>query len=155
MAELSVLTVRFDCRSVQSLINEWNHELGFVPKGGSTVEVGDFEWPRGTFLLATSHHEPVGCGGLRRLTPSIGEIKRLFVRHPARRRGVGRLLLVELEQHAAGLGFSKLRLDTQVGATAARSLFRSMGYESIEDYNSNSHASYWFEKQIWTITAND
>ena len=148
MATIALRLVSFSSPLVCALIDEWNDELGFIPKGGSTVEVTDFEPPGGAFLLAMSEDQAVACGGLRSLTPTSGEIKRLFVSSAARRRGVARILLSELERRAAGLGLVKVRLDTDAGATAALALFHSLGYRPIKDYNGNPYASHWFEKQI-------
>jgi GNAT superfamily N-acetyltransferase len=140
---------RFDDPIVQGILAEWDHELGFAPKGGSTVEGTDFAPPNGAFLLATSGDAAVGCGGIRYLTPRSGEVKRLFVRRAARGRGHGRVLLDALEERALGLGFEELRLDTDGGNPAALALFRSAGFEPIPDYNGNPHARHWFAKPLW------
>jgi GNAT superfamily N-acetyltransferase len=146
--EISVREVRFDDPVVQGLLAEWIDELGFSLKGGSNVEASDFTPPDGVFLLAVSGDTPVGCGGVRRLTPAAGEVKRLFVRRTARGRGVGRALLAGLEARATDLGLKELRLDTDGGVPAALALFRSAGYRPIPDYNGNPYARLWFEKRL-------
>jgi GNAT superfamily N-acetyltransferase len=98
--EVCVRDVHFDHPVVQGLFAEWIDELGFSLKGDSTVEASDFTPPHGVFLLAVSGETPVGCGGVRRLTPTSGEVKRLFMRRTARGRGVGRALLAGLEDRA-------------------------------------------------------
>jgi ribosomal protein S18 acetylase RimI-like enzyme len=148
MPALVFRDVPFDSTLVQGLLDEWNEELGFGPKGGSNVAASDFNLPRGVFLLALVGDVSVGCGGLRQLNCGTGEVKRLFVRPAARGQGVGRRLLNELEVRARRLGFHKLRLDTHDGATAALALFRSSGYQPVPDYNGNPFASYWFEKSL-------
>lgn len=145
---LLVRDARFDDPLVEGLLAEWNDELGFTPKGGSTVEASEFIAPHGAFLLAMSGEAAVGCGGVRRLLPTIGEVKRLFVRRTARGSGVGRVLLAGLERRAAALGLEELRLDTDGGEPAALALFRSAGYEAIADYNGNPYARYWFAKRL-------
>jgi GNAT superfamily N-acetyltransferase len=84
--------------------------------------------------------------GLRRLSDTRGEVKRLFVRPPGRRRGVARALLSELERIAPELGYREVWLDTHADEPAA--LFRSAGYADIEPYNENSYARYWFSKPV-------
>lgn len=148
MVEFVLRAVHFRSPLVQCLLDEWNNELGFAPRGGAAVQAADFEAPHGVFLVACAGNRPLGCGGLRRLAPDIGEVKRLFVGEEARGKGVGQALLAELERRAAGLGFEKLRLDTDAGATAALALFRSAGYQHIRDYNGNPYASYWLEKPL-------
>jgi GNAT superfamily N-acetyltransferase len=143
----------FDSAIAQRLIAEMNAERaarmpGFSPSGGSTVAGGDFRLPRGVFLVAAREGAALGCGGLRRLSPGVGEIKRLFVSAPARGQGVGRALLCALEDRARSLGYRALRLDNDGGAPAALELFRSQGYRPIEDYNGNAYARHWFEKEL-------
>src|SRR5947209_18990154 len=107
-ATMSLVDMReseFDSSLAQRLIAEMNAERaarmpGFSPSGGSTVEGGDFRLPRGVFLVAARGGTALGCGGLRRLSPGVGEIKRLFVSAPARGQGVGRALLCALEDRA-------------------------------------------------------
>lgn len=145
---MSVTEMRFDGPDVQALLADWNDELGFTPTGGSTVEASDFTSPDGVFLLARSAGSPVGCGGLRRLTPTTGEIKRVYVRPDARANGVGRALLAALEERATRFGMKELRLDTDGGEPAALALFRSAGYLPIADYNGNPYARYWFARRL-------
>ena len=144
---------RFDDHAVQALLNDWNHELiatvpGFAPRGGSIVQATEFERPNGVFLLAMSDDRAVGCGGVRRIGLDIGEVKRLYVCRTARGHGTGRALLRRLEQHARELGLAKIRLDTAGDQPIAMALFRSAGYQPIDDYNGNPYAHYWFEKSL-------
>ena len=140
--------VRFDDPVVQGLLAEWDDELGFAPKGGSTVEATDFVVPDGVFLVASVGEMAVGCGGVRRTGPTTGEVKRLFVRRAARKSGAGRSLLAALEERAAALGLDELRLDTASDEPAALALFHSAGYEPVPDYNGNPHARHWFAKRL-------
>lgn len=146
MSPLVLVEVGFGSRVVQELLSEWNMELGFVPKGGATVEETDFMLPAGVFLVARVGDIAVGCGGLRRLGPGTGEIKRVFVRTAARRRGVARALVADLERRAVKLGLEEVRLDTHAEAPA--SFFRSVGYEPVPNYNGNPYARYWFAKRL-------
>jgi GNAT superfamily N-acetyltransferase len=150
---LLIEQVRFNSPAVQQLIAAWNDELarsitGFSPSGGSVVSDGEFSPPDGIFLLTFRHSKPLGCVGLRRLKSNCGEIKRLYVTPAARGQGVGRRLLVEVEQHATHLSFKTLRLDADGNDPAALALFRSLGYQPIPDYNQNPYARHWFEKHL-------
>jgi drug/metabolite transporter (DMT)-like permease/GNAT superfamily N-acetyltransferase len=104
--------------------------------------------PNGTFLVAYEDDAPIACAGLRRLPDGSGEVKRMYVVPDARGRGVGRRLLEALEAKAQELGFARLRLDTGSQLTEAKELYRSAGFREIDDYNGNTAASHWFEKQI-------
>ena len=104
--------------------------------------------PGGAFLVAYDDGEPVACAGLRRLPDGTGEVKRMYVVPDARGHGLGRRMLERLEHEASGLGYTRLRLDTSSQLTEAKELYRTAGYQEIDDYNGNTAASHWFEKRI-------
>jgi drug/metabolite transporter (DMT)-like permease/GNAT superfamily N-acetyltransferase len=104
--------------------------------------------PHGALLVLFDDGEPIACGGIRSLGDGIGELKRMYVVPEARGRGVGRRLLERLEDEARGLGYRAVRLDTGERLNEALSLYRSAGYREIGDYNGNSAASHWFEKEL-------
>ncbi len=131
---------------VRELLAEWSEELAVPARSGSTVESRDFVPPDGTLVVAFCDTAPVGCCGIRRLTATVGEVKRLFFRRAARRRGIGGIVLAGLERHAVQLGCEQLWLDTHAQGPAA--LFSSVGYEQIAAYNRNPYARYWFAKRL-------
>jgi GNAT superfamily N-acetyltransferase len=104
--------------------------------------------PGGAFLVAYVDDQPVGCGGIKRLSGEAAELKRLYVAPEARNRGLARTLVAALENAARDAGYRIVRLDTGNQQPAALNLFRSTGYREIHDYNGNPHASYWFEKAL-------
>jgi GNAT superfamily N-acetyltransferase len=116
--------------------------------GGRRVEVHEMEPPDGTFLVAWEDEAPVACGGLRTLAPGLGEVKRMYVAPPARRRGNARRLLTELEACARELGHERLRLDTNAAQPEALELYEATGYAEIADYNGSPTATHWFEKRL-------
>ena len=148
MDELLIRVVPFEDPLVGGLLQEWNEELGAWPKGGAIVRPSDFAPPNGIFVVASASGAPVACGGLRLVAPSLGEIKRLFVRPSERGRGLGRALLMALEDEAYRLSVGELRLDTDGGNAAALALFRAAGYTPIGDYNGNPHARFWFARRL-------
>jgi GNAT superfamily N-acetyltransferase len=106
----------------------------------------ELEAPHGAFLVAWLDSRPVGCGAVRRLDEEAGEVKRMWIDPTARGRGVGKGLLVALENEARILGCRCVRLDTSSYLTEAVALYRSCGYEEIAAYNDNPYAAFWFEK---------
>jgi drug/metabolite transporter (DMT)-like permease/GNAT superfamily N-acetyltransferase len=109
--------------------------------------------PGGTFLVLYDGDEPVGCGGLRTLGDGIAELKRMYIVPGARGRGHGRRLLTALEDEARRLGYARLRLDTAEPLREAQALYRAAGYRQIPDYNGNSAATHWFEKELGATSA--
>jgi GNAT superfamily N-acetyltransferase len=104
--------------------------------------------PGGTFLVGWRDDRAVAGGGLRRLTGPVAEIKRMYVRPPARAQGVAGQLLAALEDAASALGYRRVRLDTGPKQEHALRLYRRAGYVDIEPYNDNPFASFWGEKVL-------
>jgi len=94
--------------------------------------------PHGLFLLAWHKNEVAGGVALRKLTPSICEMKRLYVYDHFKNRGVGRSLCTVLIQEARDMGYKKMRLDTLGYMKSAIGLYRSLGFKEIRAYRFNS-----------------
>lgn len=109
--------------------------------------------PVGVFLVVQHGGADVGCGGIRWIdgdeeTSTRFEAKHLYIQPSARGHGRGRALLDELERRARGFGARELVLDTNSSLEAARHLYRSGGFESIEPYNDNPNATDWYRKRL-------
>ena len=65
---------------------------------------------------------------LRPNQPHRGEVAKMVVHSRARRRGVGRALMLALEAHAKSLGKTLITLDTRTGDTA-ETLYASVGFQ--------------------------
>jgi ribosomal protein S18 acetylase RimI-like enzyme len=76
------------------------------------------------------------------------ELKRMWVAPEARRIGLGRRLLRELETHAAGHGSGVIRLDSNGALGEAIAMYRASGYQEIAAFNDEPYADHWFEKRL-------
>lgn len=123
-------------------------EGGFAPANSLLPDPGELRVPRGLFLIARLHGEPVGCGGLKLPTEAPAEIKRLWVRPRTRGLGLARRLLSELEERAARHGSDLVRLDTNKALEAATRLYRNSGYTEVAAFNEEPYAHHWFEKRL-------
>ncbi len=121
-------------------------EAGFDPGRSLATEATDMSAPAGLLLVARLRGEPVGCGALT-FHDGYDEIKRLWVAPEARRLGLGRRIVLALEEHARSHGASVLRLDTNRALPEAAALYRSMGWHEIGRYNDNPYATHWFERR--------
>jgi GNAT superfamily N-acetyltransferase len=130
---------------LQALNDEYDAAAGRALAGGPSAEPSDFAPPGGTFLVAYEEDRAIACGGLKTVAPGIAEIKRMYVVPQARRRGVGRALLVALEDRARAMGFASVRLDCERHNWP---FYRAAGYVEIDDYNDNPFADRWAEKTI-------
>ena len=84
------------------------------------------------WVVAYDDGRAVGCGGLCSPAPGVGEVKRLFVVAGARGRGLGRVLLRELERRAAEHGLHTMRMVTAELLDEARALYEADGYVVVE-----------------------
>jgi GNAT superfamily N-acetyltransferase len=136
--------------TADKLLGEYfdSRELGMPGYRTFRPDPALFTPPAGVFLVVELDGAPVGCGGIRMLSPERGEIKHLWMRPAARGTGLGRALLVELESRAAGLGATEIVLDTNARLEAAQALYRSSGYLDVEPYNDNPNATHWFRKGL-------
>jgi GNAT superfamily N-acetyltransferase len=91
---------------------------------------------------------------LRAIEPAIGEIKRLYVRPYARRKGIGAGIIEHLLEQAQSLGMFIVRLDSFKEFSAAQTLFRSNGFVEREPYVESEIPEplrqYWrfFEREL-------
>ncbi|MEU6113140.1 GNAT family N-acetyltransferase [Streptomyces sp. NPDC047117] len=121
---------------------------GFDPAGSLLPDPGELRAPRGLFLVARLHGEPVGCAGLKLPAGAPAEIKRLWVSPRARGLGLARRLLSELEERAVQHGSDLVRLDTNKALETATRLYRSSGYTEVPAFNDEPYAHHWFEKRL-------
>jgi DNA-binding MarR family transcriptional regulator/predicted GNAT family acetyltransferase len=103
---------------------------------------GKYTPPSGALFVArvpagTGGTKPAGCVALRKLSPGICEMKRMFVRPEYRGMGIGRLLAERIVTEARTLGYRLMRLDTLDRLQSAVGLYRSMGFEQIPPYCKN------------------
>jgi len=98
---------------------------------------GKYGPPRGSLLLVLDGERPVACGALRDLGGGICELKRIYVRPEARRKGLAREISLRLLEFALANGYLTARLDTMQRLTGAVELYRDLGFDFIEPYNFN------------------
>jgi carbonic anhydrase len=95
---------------------------------------GSYRPPNGALYLAMKGKRPVGCAALRRLTPVVGELKRLYVRVSERGLGIGEHLSRTVLRRAQAVGYRRVVLDTLPAMGPAISLYRKIGFDPIPAY---------------------
>ena len=94
-----------------------------------------FDPPGGCFVVARgADGAAVACGGFRSLRDGVAEIKRMFVERTARGRGLGRRVLLFLEERARRAGYAEIWLETGTNQPEAMALYESAGYLRIPPY---------------------
>lgn len=111
---------------------------------------GDYASPHGALLLALIDGDIAGCCAMRPLHssdyPNACEMKRLYVRKPFRRFGLGRQLAEAAIDAARVAGYHHLLLDTLSDMESARALYTDLGFEDIPPYYHNPIAGAHYLK---------
>ena len=131
-----------DMEAVRALFDEYAQELaidlsfqGFAQERDTLP--GDYVPPRGRLLLADMNGTAAGCVALRPLDARTAEMKRLYLRPPARGTGLGRRLALAILAEAESAGYDLLRLDTLPSMQAAIAMYRALGFHEIPAYRHN------------------
>jgi putative acetyltransferase len=121
-----------------SLTSSLNAELsGRYPEAGANhfrLDPDEVAHGCGAFFVAYAQAAPLGCGAIRRLDADVAEIKRMYVRTDARRRGVAQAILVELFSVARRLGASRIVLETGRRQPEAIEFYLRSGFVRIPPF---------------------
>lgn len=101
-----------------------------------------FVAPSGALLVALESsaaaaptaNAALACGALRALDARTAEMKRLYVRPHARRRGIGEAMTRAFLDRARILGYERVRIDTAPELLAARAMYERLGFTPIPPY---------------------
>jgi len=99
---------------------------------------GDYAPPDGRLLLAEYEGQVAGCVALHKLADDICEMKRLYLRHELRGKGLGRALADCIIAEARAIGYRRMRLDTvEPVMKDAVAMYRRIGFREIAPYCNN------------------
>lgn len=154
-APLVIEQTRLDDPDTLALVRRLNAELEAVAtepgENHFTLDPADVVGDRGAMVRARLDGRLVGCGAVRRIEPTVGEVKRMFVDRSARGHRVGAALLDQLELQACRLGMTELKLETGPRQPEALGLYASAGFERCELFGEYVHTpatSMCFRKQL-------
>ncbi|WP_127125906.1 GNAT family N-acetyltransferase [Georgenia sp. SYP-B2076] len=106
--------------------------------------------PHGDFMLLTElvTGTVLGCGGVRVLSGTEVELRRMWLSPDARGKGLGRFLLRALENRARSLGGRRVVLSVNEALTEAVSLYESAGYEPTTPFGDNPFVQIYLGKDL-------
>jgi putative acetyltransferase len=122
------------------------------PEQVFALDLSKLRVPEITFWTVWEQEILVGCGALKELSPTHGEIKSMRTPAAARGRGAGRAVLAHIISVAEQRGYTKLSLETGTHAAfhPAHHLYRSHGFSvsgPFSNYLTDPH-SVFMELQI-------
>jgi GNAT superfamily N-acetyltransferase len=150
-----IVAVPYSHPDAALLVEEVQQEyvVRYGGRDATPVDPAEFAPPKGLFLVAYIGEVPggavggaarsaaVACGGWRS-HGAAAEIKRMYVRQSARRTGLARALLAELERTALVAGHTQMILETGSKQPEAVALYRSAGYTEVPPFG------YYAEAQL-------
>ena len=122
----------------------------YPPESRHLLDLASLKQPNVLFAVARgSDGEAIGCAAIV-LSPSFGELKRMYVSPAGRAKGVARKLLALLESRANASGCMLVMLETGPYQPEALALYASAGYERRGPYGdyTNDPLSVFMEKRL-------
>lgn len=135
--------------AIHALLNEHLQHMHALspPESVHALDLSKLRSPDITFWSAWEGDELIGCGALKELDPTHGELKSMRTPQAARRRGAGRAIL----EHALGVarerGYTRLSLETGTveAFVPAQRLYASVGFEPcgpFADYREDPYSLF-------------
>lgn len=123
----------------------------------STYPAEEFAAPRGALLVVVEDGTSVAGGAFRRYDDSTAELKRIWTSSSHRRRGLGRIVLRELEAEIVRAGYSRIFLTTGPRQPEAVALYLAAGYTALFDRSlpPQDVGIHGFEKLLHTALPSD
>ena len=115
-------------RELISALDEYQASL-YPPESNHLEPVEKLVSSEYYFIAAWHEQTLLGIGSYRRTSETYVEIKRLYVPHQHRGKGIAIMLMDVLEQKAVQEGYSEARLETGIHQNEALRLYQQLGYE--------------------------
>lgn len=130
---LTFETTDLDDPETMALVGRLNDELAAVAtepgENHFSLTTAEVTGDAGRMIRARHDGRLVGCGAVRRIEPTVGEIKRMYVDESVRGERIGAAILDQLELAAVRLGLDEVKLETGPRQVAANALYVRAGYE--------------------------
>jgi putative acetyltransferase len=136
---------------IEALLEEHLADMYAVspPESVHALDLDGLRKPEITFWTAWDGDLLVGCGALKELEPTHGEIKSMRTAAASRGRGVASALMNHIVDEAATRGYRRLSLETGAEEffAPARALYAKFGFVATEPF-----ADYWADPNSYFMT---
>ncbi|MDW8849143.1 GNAT family N-acetyltransferase [Flavobacterium sp. MMLR14_040] len=134
MTETISIKITNPNEKVAAIIDELSANLYL--RFGSDGKNSFTEWQQNNskyvFVVAEINNEIVGCGAIRPISETVGEVKRMYSKYP--RKKIGKTILAFLEGIASKSGYEELILETRIKNTEATQFYEKQNYKVIPNY---------------------
>jgi putative acetyltransferase len=134
---------------VQALLREHLDNMHEISPPGSVhaLDLTSLRGPDITFWTIWDGSVLLGCGALKELSPTHGEVKSMRTPKALRRRGAGRAILTHIVAESRARGYRRLSLETgsQAAFAPAHRLYESFGFAPcgpFGDYDADPNSRF-------------
>ena len=108
------------------------------PESVHALDLECLRQPDITFWTVWEDGQLLGCGALKELDPTHGEVKSMRTPKTLRRRGAGRAILIRIIEEARARGYARLSLETGAHEAflPAQRLYESFGFSYCGPFGS-------------------
>ncbi|MFD6515942.1 GNAT family N-acetyltransferase [Rhodococcus sp. NPDC060176] len=116
----------------------------------TTYPAEEFAYPQGALLVLTHEDVPIAGGAFRQFDSTTAELKRIWTSVDYRKRGLGKVVVRELEREIELRGYHRVFLTTGPRQPEAVALYLSSGYTPLYDASLSPEevGVHPFEKQL-------
>jgi amino-acid N-acetyltransferase len=112
-----------DVLQIAALVEEWAAEALLLPRSASEIAVAIDDY----VVAVDLRGRVLACGALRQYSPSLAELVSLAVARSAHGRGLGRLVVAQIERLALQRGYASL-----FAHTVNTEFFSAVGYVGVD-----------------------
>jgi GNAT superfamily N-acetyltransferase len=153
MGEIIIAATRNDYSIAAQLFKEYADWLGidlcfqnFDEELRSLSQM--YASPCGGIILYRNENDFIGCVGIRKLSQTICEVKRMYVQPGFHKKGIGKILLKGAIELARQYNYTSIRLDTLSHMLPAIHLYKKFGFVEIAPYYHNPDSTALFFELI-------
>ena len=105
--------------------------------------------PSGGIILVKEAGQVLGCVAIRKISNTIGELKRMYMKPAHQNKGLGKILLNKALDLAKTCNYNTVQLDTLAEMISAINLYKQAGFYEIPPYYFNPISTViYLEKQL-------